>query len=269
MSLYTFGQRVAKAGISIANTAAEQGIIAGLQSTPYGAIDHMVYTGSNGGSIGNAGQIVVAGNKIVAFSSESYRKKPLKTVDDVLTVDQNGQTQLNSKNVYAPNAFEFDSVYEQKGSASFVTNSDYMDVGDNTALRRGMVVNDLRYIVGRGKRRALTDKNGNATGFEVIDIPKADGYGEGGYMKVLDPRGVDLAHSLYGIGLALGYKVADTLLFDPLVEMPVRMLKKHGEETKNKKLAGLKLDGFIEAEFDSISELYNDMLGLPKLKEIF
>jgi hypothetical protein len=263
MSVYDFGKRVIKA----VDIAAEQGITVALQNTPYGAVDHLVYLGSNGGSLGNAAQIVVKGNKIVAFSSESYRKNPIKTADDVFVVDSNGNPKL-SKNVYDPKSIKFDGRYEQTGAANFVTNSDYSDLNEKTTVRNGMVINDLRYLVGKGRRRQITDKNGHSTGFEVIDIPTADGYGKGGYMKVLDPRGIDLSHSLYGIGLGLGYKLADVLFFNPLVEMPVRKLKEHGERTKNKKLANISLDGFIEAEFDMISELYNDSLGLPKIREI-
>jgi len=262
MSLYHFGRGL----ITAVDAAFGQYVTASLQDTPYSAVDDLLYMGCNGGALRNVAQIIVRGNRIVGFTPISGRRMPIKDDRSVFAQDEEGKPQLRNE-FSGPDAINFDERFEQTGTANFVTNSDYGKLNDKTAMRRGFVVNDIRYLVGRGKRTPLKDSLGNPTGFDVIDVPTADGY-FGGLLKVFDPRGINPYQILNGAGLALAYTLADRCIFDPIVEGPVRAMIEFGKETGNKALAEMSMDGFMESEFNLISEGVNDLRGLPKLREI-
>lgn len=211
-------------------------------------------------------EIILHKGKVQGFRNYDEDDPGARPMEYTTDLQKQGNMYINCGGVAVDlEKLRFDDDFERWGSASRLTNEDYLKVEDKTSLLKEMLQDGLSWYVGKGGvRKELKDP---VTGvphpdYTVVEIPRA----KHGLFEKFDPKGFDPGTSLYFALQSIVYKLFDDVLFEPLVEGPIRRINE-GLEKRN--LPGIRMDAFVTSEYTAVSEIVNALFDLPSPNELY
>lgn len=206
-------------------------------------------------------EIILRNGKIIGFRDyKDGEGRPIEFVNDLQT-DEGEFVNCGGRVVKGPG---YDTDFERWGSASRLTDGDYRSITDKSTIVQEIMKDALSWYVGKGgKRRYLKNPDGTTNNeYLVVEIPRA----KQGFLEKFDPKGFDAGAAGYFGLQSLIYMLFDRLVYDPIVERPIRKIN---AGLKKKDLPQIRLDPFVETEYIAVSEIANGLLGLPSEKELY
>lgn len=252
-------------------TAVSQAVKTSLQQTPVTRLLTDFYGfGLDGGPYNSreAPELLVYGNSILALRYfDPIEGDRVRHVDEI-SFDITGKIENFRTGGYTRRDRRdqlYDGDFDIFGSAQALIGDDYTELEEKSRVRGEFIDNALRFAVQFGERRPI-----DGTDIESIVLPRrlkfddvVEHYGlfDGTArwaQSLADGFNPNLA--MYFLTEAVAYHAFDRLLYDPLVEKPIK--KFNGSKWAKAHHYHIDLEPFVFQEYRAISRLVNGIYGM-------